>query len=341
MPNSSRDRLPGTAAGRPHWCCGANRPRPARNASVRVRARTARGPVRAGSGCRALPCTTSTGEPICAMREAASKRCVISGPTGSQPQRKLPTTSGTEVNAPSTISPASSSTSAGQLHRDRAAQRMAEDVARRAAGGVRPASPRRHARPRRPASRTAACRCCGRSRGSRCRAPRSPARACGACGTSCCARPSARRAGTAAPARRRCGLRQPQAVQAHRRVGLGGVEVDPHVLHAVGGGGAAPPGCGRWAGRSTCAAVRRASRSRPAPAPRRARHPGRGASVSFACALACHKRRAPASAGAFQSPAAMPRRARIAPPMRASAASSSSRSAIGSSSLSSRSMWRW
>ena len=46
------------------------------------------------------------------MREPASKRCVISGATGSQPHLKVLNTSGTDVKQPSTITPLSSSTSA-------------------------------------------------------------------------------------------------------------------------------------------------------------------------------------------------------------------------------------
>ena len=57
-----------------------------------------------------LPCTTKRGEPISPTLRTDSKRCVISGDTGSQPQRKVLTTSGMLVKVPSTIVPCSSCT---------------------------------------------------------------------------------------------------------------------------------------------------------------------------------------------------------------------------------------
>jgi hypothetical protein len=75
-----------------------------------------------------LPCTTSTGEPICAMREPASKCCVISRATGSQPQRVLRTTSCVEVKR-LRRSAGLVVHLLGQAHGDGATQRVAEHIA--------------------------------------------------------------------------------------------------------------------------------------------------------------------------------------------------------------------
>ena len=56
------------------------------------------------------PCTTSSGEPMLATLLPASKRCVISGPIGSQRHFIELATSAMEVKAPSTIVPCSVST---------------------------------------------------------------------------------------------------------------------------------------------------------------------------------------------------------------------------------------
>ena len=102
--------------------------------------RTARGRAPAGSAGPSLPCTTSTGEPTSAIFAPASKRCVISGASGSQPQRMLLDHVGDRREAALDDQPGLVVDLGRQVDRDRAAERMAEDVARPRPGAARPAS---------------------------------------------------------------------------------------------------------------------------------------------------------------------------------------------------------
>jgi hypothetical protein len=79
--------------------------------ALRVRRRVVEPPAEFGPDQLVFAAvTTSSGEPMVATFACESKRCVISQPTGSQPQRIVATMSGSDVNVPSTIVPRSSST---------------------------------------------------------------------------------------------------------------------------------------------------------------------------------------------------------------------------------------
>ena len=108
-----------------------------------------------------------------------------------------------------------------ELHRDRAAERVAEDVARAGRAVLGEPAPGGARRPRRRRFPTAARRCCCRSRGSRPRAPRSRARASARCGRRCGRGRAGRRAGraAAAPAGRRCRPRARAGGSAGRSIG--------------------------------------------------------------------------------------------------------------------------
>lgn len=62
----------------------------------------------AGISGSAVPCTTSSGEPMSATLSTELKRCVINQFTGSQPQRMESKTSGMLVKVDSTSTPLSS-----------------------------------------------------------------------------------------------------------------------------------------------------------------------------------------------------------------------------------------
>ena len=232
----------GTAPGRSSWCCGACRPRPARSAWATARDRRAGGRVPGGISVSRLPCTTSTGTR--SLRDAVGGLEALRDQRADRQPAPLEAAEdiGDRREAAFDDQAARVVDLAGQVHRDRAAERVAEDVARAlrvlrgqpVPGGARVLVGE--------GPRTAAPWCSGRSRGSRCPAPKSRVRAGAACGARCRARPSVRRAGTAAPAHR---ARAWATHRPCRRTGSPlslGAEVDPHVLHALGRRQSAPPG---------------------------------------------------------------------------------------------------
>ena len=251
------------------WCCSASRPRPARSRFGPRGALVQRAPESRRDQRVVAPCTTSTGSLTLPIARGESKRCVISGPIGSQPQLHAVEHVGDRREGAFDDQPLRIVDLAGQLHRDRAAERVAEDVA--VATGVRSPS-QRPGGARVFVRRSASDGSSSVLRAEAAVVDRQHREAelahLRGCGTRCAPRPGARRAGTAAPARRRRGA-SATARAADRPAAASAMRARSRRRpcrrrRLAGGRRRRTLPARRRPGRSTCAAARRARRSPPA-----------------------------------------------------------------------------
>ncbi len=142
---TARAARAGTAPRRPRWCCGASRLRPARSCFGPRRALVERAPER-GRDQRVAQAVHHQHRRLhaCSILRAESKRCVISGPSGSQPHACCRRRRGCEVKVPSTIRPFARSPRwpGGSRSRRRASGRRRSDRGRRRVRASQPQAAR-------------------------------------------------------------------------------------------------------------------------------------------------------------------------------------------------------